>query len=77
MGPDADDVEQCILNVATEDVAGHELGGRHILEGGFREDFTGHLCLRQFEEEAVLQHRVHLEGVAEAHLFFGKTGQQR
>ena len=72
--PDADDVEQRVLDVATEDVARHELGGRHVFQRRVGEDLAGHLCLREFHEEAVFEHRVHLEGVTQAHLLFRQTG---
>ena len=74
--PDANHVEQSILNMAAEDVAGHELCGRHILQRCLREDFAKHLSLRQFQQEAVFQRRVHFKGVTQTHLLFGETCQK-
>ena len=76
MSPLANDVEQSVLNVATENVTRHELGGRHVFQRSLREDFTQHLRLCQLIEETVLQHGVHLKGVAQALLLLGQTGQQ-
>ena len=46
MYQDGHHVEQGVLNVTAEDVAGHELRGRHILQGRVGEDLAGHLGLR-------------------------------
>ena len=73
--PNTDDVEQGVLNVAAEDIAGHELCGRHVLERGLRENLAGHLRLREFQQETVLQARIHLESVTQAHLLLGQTSQ--
>ena len=62
--------------MATEDVAGHELRGRHILQRGLGEDLTGHLCLCQFVQEGIFHSGVHFKGVAQAHLLFTHAGPQ-
>ena len=59
--------------MATEDVARHELRRGHVFQRGFGEDFAGHLCLSQLQQEAVLEHRVHLKGVTQTHLLLGQT----
>ena len=75
-GEDGDHVEQGVLHVAPEDVARHELGGRHVLEGRLGEDLPGHLGLSELVEEAVLPGGVDLEGVAQALLLLGEPGAQ-
>ena len=60
--------------MTAEDVAGHELGGRHVLQGRVGEDLAGHLCLRQLIQEGVLHGGIHLEGVAQTHLLLAHTG---
>ena len=64
MRPDTYYIKECILYVTTEDVSGHKLRRRHILEWSLGEDLTRHLSLRQLVEEAVFSHRIHLEGVS-------------
>ena len=59
-----------------KDVARHELGGRHVLQGGLGEDLPGHLGLSELVEEAVLPRGVDLEGVAQALLLLGEPGAQ-
>ena len=63
--------------MSPEDITGHELRRRHIFQRSLREDFARHLCLSQLEQEAVLQHRIHLEGVSQTHLLLRQTGDQR
>ena len=65
-----------LLDVAAEDVAGHELCRRHVLQRGLGEYLAGHLGLGQLQQEAVLEHRVHLEGVSESHLLLGQSGDK-
>ena len=72
----ASHVEEGILDVAAEDVAGHELCRRHVLQRSLGENLAGHLGLCQFQQETVLEHRVHLEGVSESHLLLRQTGDE-
>ncbi len=51
------------------------VGGIYF-SGSLGEDLPGHLGLRQLIEEAVLQHRIDLKGVAQTHLLLGQAGQQ-
>ena len=67
-GRDRGQREERVLLVAAEDVAGHVLGGRHVLERRVGEDLAGRFGLCDLEEETVLQLRVDLEGVPEADL---------
>ena len=75
-GEDGHHVEQGVLHMAAEHVAGHELGGRHVLQGGVGENLTGHLGLSELIEEAVFHVGVNLKGVAQAHLILGQSGPQ-
>ena len=70
-GGHADQVEHRVVHVALEDVARLVLGGRHPLDRMALEDLANELRLRDLEEEAVLDARVDLVGVAEPHLLVG------
>ena len=61
--------------MAAEDVAGHELRGRHVLQGSVGEDLSCHLRLGQLQQEAVFGHGIHFECVAQTHLPFLDVGQ--
>ena len=74
IGHDRDHVEQRVLNMSAEDVAGHVLGRRHVLQRRFREDLTRHLCLRKLIKERVFHGRIHLKRVSEPHLFLAHAG---
>ena len=74
VGQDGHHVEQGVLNVTAEDVAGHELRGRHILQRRIGEDLAGHLGLRQLVQERILHGGIHLERVAQTHLLLAHTG---
>ena len=74
VGEDGHHVEQGILDVTAENVAGHELRGGHVLQRGVGEDLAGHLRLGQLVEEGVLHGGVHFEGVAQTHLLLAHTG---
>ena len=75
-GQDSHHVEQGVLHLAAEDIAGHELRGGHVLQGRLGEDLAGHLGLRQLIQEAVLHIGVDLEGVAQTLLLLGQAGPQ-
>ena len=75
MGPYGRQVKQRILQMSFEDVAGHKLGRRHVLQSGLGEDFSCHLRLCQLHQETVFRIRVHFEGVAQTHLLFGNVCQ--
>ena len=72
----ADHVKQRVLNVAAENIAGHELRGGHILQRGLGEDLPGHLRLGQLIQEGVLHAGVHLECMAQTHLLLPHAGPQ-
>ena len=59
--------------MTAEDVTCHKFGWRHIFQCSLREDLACHLSLSEFIQESVFKFWIHLEGVAESHLFFFKT----
>ena len=67
-GHAADRVEQCVLNVTLEDVAGHVLGRRHVFQAGLGKHLAHQLRVGQLPQETVFQLGVDLEGVTEADL---------
>ena len=76
VGPDAHHIEESVLDMAPEDIAGHELCRGHVFKRSLGEDLAGHLSLGELQQEAVLKHGIHLESVSESHLFLGKTGYE-
>ena len=71
----ADDVEQGVLYMALENVAGHVFGRRHVFQAGVGEHLAHQLRVRQLPQKTVLHLGVNLEGVAQAHLVGLETGQ--
>ena len=61
-------VEERVQQVAGEDVAGHVLGRRHVLQRRVREQLADQLRVRQLEQERVRHRRVDLERVPEPEL---------
>ena len=76
-GGDRGQGEERVLLVAAEDVPGHVLGRRHVLQGRVGKDLPRGLGLRDLVEQAVLERRVDLEGVPEADLPVLEAGVER
>ena len=75
-GEDADEVEHAVDDVALEDVAGHVLGGRHVLERVAGEQLPDELRVGDLVDDLVGRRGVDLERVAEADLPRLEVGAQ-
>ena len=74
---DSDHIEKRVLNVPAEDIARHKLSRGHIFERSAREYFPCCLCLCKLKKKTVFHVGRDLDSVAESHLFFFESRQQR
>ena len=73
-GQYGDHVEERILYMAAENVAGHELSRRHVFKRRIWEYFARHLRLGKLKQEGILHGGIHFKRMAKAHLLFPHAG---